>query len=110
MKISKCCGSEVYLEEVDRDLSTNQKITPHTVYWCQKCHNPCDTIEEVQNEEKGEEYIKPKLKSALMLGVNPNTIRQEEDFYATEPSSLVLFIEKLKEDGIELNKNVWECS
>ncbi len=25
------------------------------------------------------------MKSALMLGVNPNTVRQKEDFYATEP-------------------------
>jgi len=48
------------------------------------------------------------MKSGLMLGVNPNTQRQEEDFYATEPSALVLFLEKLKEDGIELKENILE--
>ena len=35
------------------------------------------------------------MKSGLMLGVNPNVERQIEDFYATEPSALVLFLEKL---------------
>lgn len=50
------------------------------------------------------------MKSALMLGVNPNTERQKEDFYATEPSALILFIERLKLDNIEINKNVWECA
>ena len=60
MKISKCCGSEVYLEEVDRDLSTNQKITPHTVYWCQKCHNPCDTIDQPEQKEEKETPKEPE--------------------------------------------------
>lgn len=50
------------------------------------------------------------MKSGLMLGVNPNADRQKEDFYATEPSALILFIEKLKTDGITINNNVWECA
>lgn len=45
-----------------------------------------------------------------MLGVNPNATRQEEDFYATEPKALSIFLDKLKEDGIELAKNLWEPS
>lgn len=48
------------------------------------------------------------MKSALMLGVNPNAERQKEDFYATEPKALHLFIEKLKEDGLKINKKCWE--
>jgi hypothetical protein len=50
------------------------------------------------------------MKSGLMLGVNPNTERHSEDFYATEPNALILFIERLKLDGIEINKKVWECA
>ncbi len=48
------------------------------------------------------------MKSSLMLGVNPNVIRQEEDFYATEPSALILFLERLKLDNIKINHNIWE--
>jgi hypothetical protein len=50
------------------------------------------------------------MKSSLMLGVNPETIRQSEDFYATNPKALVLFLDKLSEDGIGLNYKVWECA
>ena len=50
------------------------------------------------------------MKSGLMLGVNPNVKRQEEDFYATEPKALELFLEKLKEDGLKIDENVWECA
>jgi len=51
-----------------------------------------------------------KMKSGLMLGVNPNAERQPEDFYATSPSALILFLDKIAEDGIELNKAIWECA
>jgi hypothetical protein len=47
-----------------------------------------------------------KMKSALMLGVNNNSQREENDFYATNPKALKLFLTKYK----ELNKNVWECA
>lgn len=53
---------------------------------------------------------KTTMKSGLMLGVNPNVERQTEDFYATEPSALILFIKRLKLDGIKINENVWECA
>lgn len=45
-----------------------------------------------------------------MLGVNHNTERQSEDFYATNPRALELFISKLEEDGLSLDKKVWECA
>ena len=35
------------------------------------------------------------MKSGLMLGVNPNAERQSEDFYATDPKALELFLEKV---------------
>lgn len=50
------------------------------------------------------------MKSGLMLGVNPETIRQSEDFYATNPKALILFLDRLNEDGINLNYKVWECA
>jgi hypothetical protein len=48
------------------------------------------------------------MKSGLMLGVNPNAERQKEDFYATEPKALQIFLDKLKEDKFNLNYNIWE--
>ena len=36
------------------------------------------------------------MKSGLMLGVNPKAERQQEDFYATDPKALELFLDKLK--------------
>jgi hypothetical protein len=45
-----------------------------------------------------------------MLGVNPNAERQQEDFYATEPKALQIFLDKLEKDGISLNNKIWEPS
>ena len=44
------------------------------------------------------------------MAVNPNTERQEEDFYATNPTALLLFLEQLEEDRIYLDKKIWECA
>jgi hypothetical protein len=54
--------------------------------------------------------MEDKMKSGLMLGVNPNTERQKEDFYATNPKALELFLSKLEEDGIGIDNKVWECA
>lgn len=51
-----------------------------------------------------------EMKSSLMLGVNPNTKREENDFYATNPKALLLLLEQLEEDGIYLDKKIWECA
>lgn len=48
------------------------------------------------------------MKSALMLGVNPNAEREENDFYATCPSAIITVLDKFKEIGI--SKNIWECA
>lgn len=48
------------------------------------------------------------MKSGLMLGVNPNAEREENDYYATNPHALEVFLDKLDSDNIELNKNIWE--
>lgn len=47
------------------------------------------------------------MKSALMLGVNPNAIREKNDFYATNPHALEIAMPILKD---LLHHNVWECA
>ena len=47
------------------------------------------------------------MKSALMLGVNPNAIREKNDFYATNPHALEIAMPIFKDI---LHKNVWECA
>lgn len=36
--------------------------------------------------------------------------RQNEDYYATDPKALEIFLDKIKKDGIELHKKIWECA
>jgi hypothetical protein len=48
------------------------------------------------------------MKSGLMLGVNPNAEREENDYYATNPHALEIALPTLQSIG--LDKNVWECS
>lgn len=45
-----------------------------------------------------------------MLGVNPNSQREKNDFYATNPKALKSFLQKLTQDGLKLNLKIWECS
>lgn len=47
------------------------------------------------------------MKAALMLGVNPNAIREKNDFYATNPHALEIAMPVFKNI---LHKNVWECA
>lgn len=39
-----------------------------------------------------------------------NKEREIDDFYATDPHALQIFLEKIKEDNIELHKTIWECA
>ena len=48
------------------------------------------------------------MKSNLRMGVNPNILRQAEDFYATDPKALEIFLAKCKEDNLLINTNIWE--
>lgn len=36
--------------------------------------------------------------------------REKNDFYATDPKTLEIFLDKLNEDEIYLHKNIWECA
>lgn len=49
-----------------------------------------------------------KMKASLMLGVNPNTAREDNDFYATDPKAMELALPYLKQCG--LSHKVWECA
>lgn len=47
-----------------------------------------------------------------ILGASNHSVdeRVESDFYATDPRALLLFLEKIHQDGIQLNSNIWECA
>lgn len=36
--------------------------------------------------------------------------REINDFYSTDPNTLKIFLNKLKEDSIELHSEIWECA
>lgn len=36
--------------------------------------------------------------------------REENDFYATDPKALEIFLDKLEEDKFELHNDIWECA
>lgn len=48
----------------------------------------------------------------VMLGASNHTDkeRQNDDYYATDPKALKIFLDSIKNDGIILHKNIWECS
>ena len=48
----------------------------------------------------------------LIMGARngAKTQRQEHDYYATEPNAVRIFLNKLKQDGVTLNKRIWECA
>lgn len=48
----------------------------------------------------------------VMLGATNHSEkeREKDDFYATDPHALEIFLDKLKKDKFELHKNIWECA
>jgi len=50
------------------------------------------------------------MESALMLGVNSKAIRQKENYYATDPQAVSIFLDKMVEDEVILNNSLWEVS
>lgn len=48
------------------------------------------------------------MKAGLMLGVNPQSQREENDFYATDPFAIKISQDFFKKIG--LDNNVWECA
>jgi len=53
-----------------------------------------------------------KRSTHACLGSSNHTDKERElnDFYASNPSSLVIFLDKLSEDNVQLNNEIWECA
>lgn len=53
-----------------------------------------------------------KNSTFVQLGASnhSNKDREENDFYATNPKALEIFLDKLKEDDFKLHNNIWECA
>jgi hypothetical protein len=51
-------------------------------------------------------------KLSLIMGARNGALesREDNDYYATDPRALELFLEKFNEDGECLSENVWECA
>lgn len=64
----------------------------------------------MNNVEEYKDWIGNKNSAFVQLGASNHTNKQREinDYYATDPKALEIFLEKLKEDKIELHKNIWE--
>lgn len=60
----------------------------------------------------GLDWTGNKKSTFIQLGASnhSNKEREQNDFYATDPKSLEIFLEKLDEDKIYLHKNIWECA
>ena len=48
----------------------------------------------------------------VQLGASNHSEKEREtnDFYATDPYTLEIFLKALKRDSITLNRNIWECA
>ena len=48
----------------------------------------------------------------MQLGASSHSDKEREinDFYATNPKALEIFLDKLKEDKIVLHNDIWECA
>lgn len=46
------------------------------------------------------------------LGASSHSDKDREinDFYSTDPHTLEIFLDKIKEDGIKLDRIIWECA
>ena len=58
------------------------------------------------------DWIGNKKSTFVQLGASNHSEkeREENDFYATDPKALEIFLDKLKEDGFELHQKIWECA
>ena len=53
-----------------------------------------------------------KKSTFVTLGANNHCDheRENDDYYATDPKALELFLKKIDKDGIKLHNNIWECA
>ena len=62
--------------------------------------------------ELTKDWIGNKKSTFVQLGASNHTDKEREknDYYATDPHALKIFLNKLKEDKLELHKDIWECA
>ena len=53
---------------------------------------------------------KNSIWSTLAANNHSDAERETNDFYATDPKALELFLDKINKDGIKLHDNIWECA
>lgn len=58
------------------------------------------------------DWIGNKKSTFVTLGANNHCDHEREnnDYYATDPKALEIFLKKIKQDGLQLHKNIWECA
>ena len=58
------------------------------------------------------DWIGNKKSTFVTLGANNHCDHEREidDYYATDPKALEVFLNKIEEDGIKLHNNIWECA
>ena len=58
------------------------------------------------------DWIGNKTSTFVQLGASSHskTEREKDDFYATDPHTLEIFLEKLKEDNFKLHDKIWESA
>ena len=62
--------------------------------------------------DKEKDWTGNKKTTFVILGSSNHSEkpRERNDFYATDPHALELFLDKLEEDGVKLHNDVWECA
>lgn len=58
------------------------------------------------------DWIGNKASTYKQLGARNNALtdRETNDFYATDPKALELFLKQLDKDNLKLHKTIWECA
>ena len=58
------------------------------------------------------DWLGNKKTTFVQLGASNHSDNEREtnDYYATDPHSLEIFLDKLDKDGIKLHKSIWECA
>ena len=58
------------------------------------------------------DWIGNKTTTYAILGASNHseTERAENDFYATDPKTLEIFLKALKRDNLQLHNHIWECA
>lgn len=58
------------------------------------------------------DWTENKKTTYVQLGASNHTTKEREanDYYATNPKSLEIFLKALERDNIKLHDNIWECA